>query len=133
MSNKRTHLPVCLTPPSFLLPRPLPQALFLTFHHLLSPPRLGGRELGLTAGEAAAGLGGATITYVGGPTITDAGVAEGEVGVVEGEEGGVREDEMDAEFPRLLDDSTERADRLTMESPGHHGYYGNEEGLELRL
>ncbi len=62
------------------------------------------------------------------------GGAEGEVGV--GEEGGVREDEMDAEFPRLLDDSTERADGLTLDSPGHadhHGYHGNEAGLELGL
>ncbi|KAI3375952.1 hypothetical protein L3Q82_016369, partial [Scortum barcoo] len=100
------------------------RALLLTFHHLLSPPRLGERQLNVTLGET---LGGATMT-VGG--------AGGDVGGQLGEAGGVKYNEMDAEFPHLLDDSRERADGMTMDSPGHalhHGHHGNEAALELGL
>ncbi|XP_070786166.1 uncharacterized protein [Enoplosus armatus] len=108
-------------------------ALLWTFHHLLSQVRLGGRGLSLTAGEAAAGLGGA-IGEGGGP-ITDVGGPDGDMGLAAVEEGGVRE-EIDAEFPQVMDDSTERADGMTLDLPGHaprHGYHGNEAGQELGL
>lgn len=97
----------CLTC-SLLWPRP--QALMLTYHHLLSPPRLAGRGL-----EAPAEGGGA-VTAVGG--------AEREEGVARGEE-------TDVEFPRPSDDSTETADGPI--ALHHRGYHGNEAGLELGL
>ncbi|XP_076581675.1 uncharacterized protein LOC143317409 [Chaetodon auriga] len=88
------------------------RALLLTFHRLLSPPRLGGRGPGL-----AAGVGGATAE----------GGVKGVVGVVE--EGGNKREDMDPVFPRP-------ADRLTFDVPDHahhHDYHGNEAGLELGL
>ena len=112
-------------------PRPLPQPVLLTFHHLMTRPR----GVALTAGGAAADLGGA---------IRWEGVAETVVGgvtrdrdVVGGVVGGAEEgEETDAASPQLEDDSTERADGLTLDSPGHahpHNYHGNEAGLELGL
>lgn len=65
--------------------------------------------------------------------LTEVGGADGVVGVTE--EGGDKGEEIGTEFPRLLDDSAERTDDLTFDSPGlaHHDYHGNEAGLELVL
>lgn len=103
------------------------------------------RGVALTAGGAAADLGGATREegVLGGVTVAG-GVVEAMVGgatrdgdVVGGVVGGAEEgEEADAASPRLVDDSTEQADGLTLDSPGHahhHDYHGNEVGLELGL
>ncbi|KAL7374980.1 hypothetical protein ABVT39_010064 [Epinephelus coioides] len=105
------------------------RALMLTIHDLLSAPRLDGH------GVEAAAEAGEVITHMGGAE-GEAGVTAGEVGgetadtgVAAVEEGGVRGEEIDAEFPRLMDDSTEAVDRHA----NHHGYHGNEAELELGL
>lgn len=94
----------------------------MTFQQLLSQPRLGGRGPGLAAGEAAAGVGGATAE----------GGVEGVVGVLE--EGGDKGEDSHLDFLRLVDDSGQRADGLTLDLLDHaHDYHGNEAGLELGL
>lgn len=101
----------------------------MTFDHLLSRGRISRPGPGLTADEAPG-----RATREGGGALTEVGGAESVVGVAE--EGGDKGEEIDAEFPRLLDDSAERADDLTLDSPGlahHHNYHGNEAGLELGL
>ena len=75
------------------------------------------RGVAVTAGGAAANHRGATV---------DGGVAESMVGVAE--EG----EEADPASPQLVDDSTERADRLTRDSPGH-AHHLDKAGFELGL
>lgn len=97
----------------------------LTFHPLLTQPR--NKETSQTPEESRTG----ETTTPGGvvvPTVTN-----GAAGVASGEVGEVREEEADAEFSQLLDDSTEKADGLTFDLLDHHDYHGNEAGLELGL
>ncbi|TKS65529.1 hypothetical protein D9C73_028367 [Collichthys lucidus] len=71
-----------------------------------------------------------------GGAITEIGGVDGEVGVVTGHDGGYEGGE-EAGLTRLVDDSAERDDGMTVDSPGnanhYHSYHGNEEGLELGL
>ncbi|KAK2863596.1 hypothetical protein Q5P01_003129 [Channa striata] len=93
----------------------------LMFHPLLTRPR--SKEPSLTtAADGAPTPGGVVMPTVAG--------TEGAAAVAAGEQS--EEDE----FPQLLDDSTEKADGLTFNllgHPYHHGYHGNEDGLELGL
>ncbi|KAF3698410.1 hypothetical protein EXN66_Car014091 [Channa argus] len=92
-----------------------------TFHPLLSRPQT--KESSLTNEVNGATTPGGVVT----PTVAGTG---GAVGVDAGE----KSDE--EELPQTLDDSTEKADRQTFNllgHPHHHGYHGNEGGLELGL
>ncbi|KAK2863584.1 hypothetical protein Q5P01_003117 [Channa striata] len=93
----------------------------LMFHPLLT--RLRSKEPSLTtAADGAPTPGGVVMPTVAG-TEEAAAAAAGE------------QSEED-EFPQLPDDSTEKADGLTfnlLDHPYHHGYHGNEDGLELGL
>ncbi|CAJ1048328.1 uncharacterized protein LOC114921865 [Xyrichtys novacula] len=105
------------------------RAMTLTFHPLMTRPRLDGGLPDLTPAEAASSLGAGT--GEGGGAVID----EDEGGVANAEEGGVGGGAEFDSFRRPFGDSVERGG-LTFDSPGHthhNGFYGNEGELELRL
>lgn len=68
-----------------------------------------------------------------GETSTPGGVAVPTAAGTREKEGVVTGEESDAEFPRLLDDSTENADGLTFDLLGYNSHHVDDAGLELGL